>query len=68
MPWPNQELAGRAALVVAGLYALTPLKRANEAWCRELCAVHGSLSFNLVRSAVVVGARYGLSCLGCSGG
>jgi predicted metal-binding membrane protein len=68
MPWPNQDLVGGAVLVIAGLYALTPLKRASEAWCRELCALHGSLPFNLMRSAVVVGARYGLSCLGCSAG
>jgi Predicted metal-binding integral membrane protein (DUF2182) len=31
MPWPNQALLGGAALVVAGVYALTPLKRASEA-------------------------------------
>ena len=68
MPWPNQGLIGGAALVIAGLYALTPVKRASEAWCRELCALHGPLPFNLMRSAVVVGARYGLSCLGCSAG
>jgi predicted metal-binding membrane protein len=68
MPWPNHGLVGGAALVIAGLYALTPLKRASETWCRELCALHGSLPFNLMRSAVVVGARYGLSCLGCSAG
>jgi hypothetical protein len=68
MPWPNQSLVGGAALVVAGLYALTPLKRASEARCRELCALHGPLPFNLMRSAVVIGARYGLSCLGCSAG
>ena len=68
MPWPNQALLGGAALVIAGVYALTPLKRASEARCRELCALHGPLPFNLMRSAVVVGARYGLSCLGCSAG
>jgi predicted metal-binding membrane protein len=68
MPWPNQGLVGGAALVIAGLYALTPLKRASEARCRELCALHVSLPFNLMRSAVVVGIRYGLSCLGCSAG
>lgn len=68
MPWPNQRLMGGAALVIAGLYALTPVKRASEARCRELCALHGPLPFNLMRSAVVVGARYGLSCLGCSAG
>jgi len=68
MPWPDQGLVGGAALVLAGLYALTPLKRATEAWCRELCALHGPLPFNLMRSAMVAGARYGLSCLGCTAG
>jgi predicted metal-binding membrane protein len=68
LPWPNQALVGGAALVIAGLYALTPLKRASEARCRELCAVHGPLPFNLMRSAMVAGSRYGLSCLGCSAG
>lgn len=68
MPWPNQGLIGGATLVIAGLYALSPLKRASEARCRELCALHGPLPFNLMRSAVVVGARYGLSCLGCTAG
>jgi predicted metal-binding membrane protein len=68
MPWPNQGLMAGAALVVAGLYELTPVKRLSEAACRELCALHGPLPFNLMRSAVVAGARYGLSCLGCSAG
>jgi len=68
MPWPNQTLVGGAALVLAGLYALSPIKRASEARCRELCAVHGPLPFNLMRSAIVAGGRYGLSCLGCSAG
>ena len=66
MPWTNQRLIGGAALVSAGVYALTPLKRASEARCRELCALHGPLPFNLMRSALVSGARYGLSCIGCS--
>jgi predicted metal-binding membrane protein len=68
MPWPNQELIGGAALVIAGLYALTPVKRASEGLCRQRCALHGPLPFNLMRSAVVAGARYGLSCLRCSAG
>jgi predicted metal-binding membrane protein len=68
MPWPNQERIGGAALVIAGWYALTPVKRASEALCRERCALHGPLPFNVMRSAVVAGARYGLSCLGCSAG
>jgi predicted metal-binding membrane protein len=68
MPWGEQSVVGGAALVLAGLYALTPLKRATEAWCRERCALHRPLPFNLARSAVIVGGRYGLSCLGCSAG
>jgi predicted metal-binding membrane protein len=68
MPWRHQEFVGGAALVIAGLYAFTPVKRASEAYCRERCALHGPLPFNLMRSAVVAGARYGLSCLGCSAG
>ncbi|HLH72047.1 MAG TPA: DUF2182 domain-containing protein, partial [Chloroflexota bacterium] len=68
MPWPNQAWAGGLALVLAGLYALTPIKRASQAQCRELCALHGPLPFNLMRSAVTAGVRYGLSCVGCSAG
>jgi len=68
MPWPDQRLVGGGALVLAALYALTPLKRASEARCRELCALHGPLPFNLLRSALVAGVRYGLSCLGCTAG
>jgi len=66
MPWPDQTVIGGIALVVAGAYALSPLKRACEARCRELCALHGPLPFDLRRSAVVAGARYGLSCVGCT--
>jgi predicted metal-binding membrane protein len=66
MSLPNQGLVGLVALVLAGLYALTPIKRASEARCRELCALHGSLPFNLMRSALVIGVKYGLSCVGCS--
>jgi predicted metal-binding membrane protein len=68
MPWPNQALVVGLALAVAGAYSLSPVKRASQARCRELCALHGPLPFNLMRSAVVGGARYGLSCLGCSAG
>jgi predicted metal-binding membrane protein len=66
MPWPNQALAVGLALALAGVYSVSPIKRASQARCRELCALHGPLPFNLVRSAAVVGVRYGLSCLGCS--
>jgi len=68
VPQPHESLVGGLALVLAGLYGLTPIKSASEARCRELCALHGPLPFNLVRSALVVGAGYGLSCVGCSAG
>jgi predicted metal-binding membrane protein len=66
MPWPNQAGVVGVALALAGVYSLSPIKRASQARCRELCALHGPLPFNLMRSAAVAGARYGLSCLGCS--
>jgi predicted metal-binding membrane protein len=66
MPWPNQPVVVGLALALAGVYSVSPIKRASQARCRELCALHGPLPFNLMRSAVVAGARYGLSCLGCS--
>ncbi|HEY3231013.1 MAG TPA: DUF2182 domain-containing protein [Roseiflexaceae bacterium] len=68
MPWPDQRLIGGLALVLAALYAITPIKRASEARCRELCALHGPLPFNLLRSALVAGVKYGLSCMGCTAG
>ena len=64
----NERWGGALALALAGLYALTPIKTASEARCRELCSLHGPLPFNLVRSGLVIGARYALSCLGCSAG
>jgi predicted metal-binding membrane protein len=66
MPWPSQPMVAGLALALAGVYAFSPVKRASQARCRELCALHGPLPFNLIRSAAVAGARYGLSCLGCS--
>jgi predicted metal-binding membrane protein len=67
MPWPNQPVVVGLSLILAGVYSVSPIKRASQARCRELCALHGPLPFNLMRSAVVVGVRYGVSCLGCSG-
>jgi predicted metal-binding membrane protein len=66
MPWPNQTVVVGLALTLAGVYSFSPIKRASQARCRELCALHAPLPFNLMRSAAVAGARYGLSCLGCS--
>jgi predicted metal-binding membrane protein len=66
MPWPNQTLVVGLALALTGFYSLTPIKRSSQARCRELCALHGPLPFNLMRSAAVAGLRYSVSCLGCS--
>ena len=66
MPWPTQPVVVGLALALAGVYSLSPMKRASQARCHELCALHGPLPFNLMRSAGVAGARYGLSFLGCS--
>src|SRR5437899_3903958 len=66
MPWPNQAVVVGLALALAGVYSVSPINRASQARCRELCALHGPLPFNLMQSAAVAGARYGLSCLGCS--
>ena len=66
MPWPNQAVVVGLALALAGVYSVSPIKRASQARCRELCALHGPLPFNLLRSAAVAGVRYALSCLGCS--
>ena len=66
MPWPSQPMVTGLALALAGVYSISPIKRASQARCRELCALHGPLPFNLMRSAAVAGVRYGLSCLGCS--
>jgi predicted metal-binding membrane protein len=66
VPPADQGAVGGLALALAGLYGLTPIKAASEARCRELCSLHGPLPFSLVRSALIAGARYGLSCVGCS--
>lgn len=68
VPGPEQGPVGGVALALAGVYGLTPMKAASEARCRELCSLHGPLPFSLQRSAFVAGARYGLSCVGCSAG
>src|SRR6266542_3903012 len=68
MPWPNPATVAGLALALAGVYSVSPIKRASQARCRELCALHGPLPFNLMHSAMTAGVRYGLSCAGCSAG
>jgi predicted metal-binding membrane protein len=66
VPPADQGAVGGLALALAGLYGLTPIRSASEARCRELCSLHGPLPFSLLRSALIVGAKYGLSGIGCS--
>src|SRR5204863_471414 len=40
MPWPNQTMVSGLALALAGVYSVSPIKRASQARCRELCALH----------------------------
>jgi predicted metal-binding membrane protein len=68
VPEADQGLVGGVALALAAVYGLTPIRAASETRCRELCCLHGPLPFSLVRSALVAGTRYGLSCVGCSAG
>src|SRR5262249_37667387 len=67
MPWPNQVVVAGVALALAGVYSISPIKRASQAYCHELCALHGPLPFNLMRGAAAGGARRGVGCLGCRG-
>jgi predicted metal-binding membrane protein len=64
-PWAGRLAGG--ALVVSGLYQLSPLKEACLRGCRTplsaFTAVRGSLARPL--TAARVGARNGLWCLGC---
>src|SRR6266446_7968534 len=39
MPWPNQPMVAGLALALAGAYSVSPIKRASQARCRELCAL-----------------------------
>jgi predicted metal-binding membrane protein len=66
MPSRNPTVVGAVAIGLAAVYGLTPLKRAAQARCRELCALHEPLPFNLLQGAAVVGFRYGVTCVGCN--
>jgi predicted metal-binding membrane protein len=57
--------AGRALLVVAGLFQLSPLKQACLAHCRNPFSVLLARWRNGPVSAVRLGGSHGLYCLGC---
>lgn len=67
VPLPR-DLAAGLAIAFAGLYALTPLKRAGQARCLEMCRELTLPVGGAVRAAVVAGSTYGLSCVACSAG
>lgn len=66
-PLPRDHVVG-LAIGFAGLYALTPLKRAGQARCLEMCQRLTLPAGGAVRAAVVSGGTYGLSCVACSAG
>ena len=67
VPLPR-DLAAGLAIAFAGLYALTPLKRAGQARCLEMCRQLTLPAGGAVRAAVVAASAYGLSCVACSAG
>jgi predicted metal-binding membrane protein len=58
--WMGQRVVVGAAIVVAGLYALTPLQRSCVARCRAMCHIEPR------RPAPAAGLEYGINCVGCS--
>jgi predicted metal-binding membrane protein len=68
MPWPRQNVVVGVAIAAAGIYALTPLKRAAQARCRAMCYEVQTDRRGIVASAVTRGIEYGLNCVGCSAG
>src|SRR5207249_7344932 len=57
MPWPNENLVVGLALALAGAYSLSPIKRADQARCRELRPPTRPLPFHPLRRAPVAGPR-----------
>src|SRR5258708_28954142 len=51
MPRPNHAVVVGLAFALAGVYSVSPIKRASQAPCRQLCPLPGPLPFQLLRSA-----------------
>ena len=64
LPVPAAMAAG-AAIVLAGLYSLTPWMRAGQARCIAMCTEQKQLG---LRGAFFEGVAYGSSCILCSAG
>ena len=56
------------AIAFAGLYALTPLKRAGQAQCLQMCSVTGRVAGRALQAAGAEGLVYGVNCVLCSAG
>lgn len=56
------------AIAFAGLYALTPFKRAGQARCLQMCRQSTRVDGSVFRAGLQQGLAYGLGCIGCSGG
>jgi predicted metal-binding membrane protein len=56
------------AIGVAVVYMFTPLRKAGEAGCEELCRRFEGAPGGAARAALVRGSRYGLCCVGCTAG
>jgi predicted metal-binding membrane protein len=64
----SPSLLAGAAIAVAGLYALTPFKRACQANCRALSRTMELPEGGVLRSALARAASYSASCVGSSAG
>jgi predicted metal-binding membrane protein len=69
LSWHRQgALLAGAAIAFAGLYGLTPLKRACQRRCQTAYRDTGEAELGGLRRAVAGGAAYGANCVGCSAG
>jgi predicted metal-binding membrane protein len=62
---PSTPLAGAVILAIAGVYQLTPLKRACLRACRSPLGFMMQRWRNTAAAAFRLGARHGAYCLGC---
>ena len=66
-PWPPPELVLGAALVVAGLFQFSRLKRACLTTCRSPWAFLWQHYRRGVRGGWTLGVRHGVLCSGAAG-
>jgi predicted metal-binding membrane protein len=64
----SPSLLAGVAIAIAGLYALTPIKRASQANCRALSRTIELPQGGVIRATLARAARYSASCVGSSVG